>query len=340
MHVIIDCNSVPAFLAHGGAATQIHGTIEGLREVGLKAEFAKWWETHTDAELVHYFGIPTQQYLNFAAEKNIPVISTNLFTAACNRSLARMSLQGMGWKLCDGLRNLPIVGNFLTISYPEALRQCSICVVGLDAEREVLLRTYKVPEDRIRIVPLALGTAFFKPMPAVDKVNWLINTGTITQRKRSLELARMAHEAEVPICFVGKPYDYTSRYWRDFKSLIDNRWVSHIPHTESVEEMRRLLVSARGFVLYSDYENWCLSAHEAAACGLPLLLPSQAWSIERFGNQVAYFDPANRRTHARALKNFYSDSLNLSAPVVEHLTWNQVSAQLIEVYRDALAKNS
>jgi glycosyltransferase involved in cell wall biosynthesis len=45
-----------------------------------------------------------------------------------------------------------------------------------------------------------------------------------------------------------------------------------------------LLQRARGFVLNSRFENWSLAAHEAAACGLPLLLPDLPWSREQFGD--------------------------------------------------------
>jgi glycosyltransferase involved in cell wall biosynthesis len=251
-----------------------------------------------------------------------------------------MSLQGLGWSLCGKLEKIPIVGNFITTNHPEALRKCSICIVGLNAEREVLLRTYKVAEEKIHVIPLALGEAYFEALPVTGKKNWLITTGTITPQKRSLELAQMAHENEVPICFVGKPYDSNSQYWYQFKSLVDDRYVNYVSHTGSIEEMRQLLVSARGFVLYSDYENWSLSAHEAAACGLPLLLPKQAWSVERFGNQVAYFNPSNRRSHGSDLKRFFLSSTHMNAPEVEHLTWNQVSARLVEIYPDVLAKKT
>ena len=56
--------------------------------------------------------------------------------------------------------------------------------------------------------------------------------------------------------------------------------------------MVALLQASRGFVLMSQFENWCLSAHEAVACGLPVLVPDQNWSRERFGNAARYFQPS------------------------------------------------
>ncbi len=64
-------------------------------------------------------------------------------------------------------------------------------------------------------------------------------------------------------------------------------------------------LSARGFVLFSRYENWSLVAHEAAVCGLPLLLPDLNWSRECFGEQATYFNLAGGGVNAQILKNFY-----------------------------------
>lgn len=337
MNVKIDCNAVPIFLAHGGAATQIYGTLEGIRQNGVNADFSKWWEGKAEVDIIHYFGIPNQEYLSFAKGKNIPIVSTNLFTAACNRSYLRMTIQGLGWKICESLGKIPIVRNFITNGIPELLRQCDKCIVGLESERQVLMKTYRVPAEKIIIVPLALDKAYFEPLPKVQKKQWLINTGTITPRKRSLELAQMAHEAKVPILFVGKPYDGSSKYWHDFKEKIDNDLVRHIAHTDDVSKMIELLLSAKGFVLYSDYENWCLSAHEAAACGLPLLLPDQAWSRERFGEQCSYFSSRNKKRNIVELKRFYQEAASLSAPNIEHLKWAQIGEMLISTYKDLLS---
>jgi len=106
---------------------------------------------------------------------------------------------------------------------------------------------------------------------------------------------------------------------------------------ETEPEMIRLLQSARGFVFMSNFENWCLSAHEAAACGLPLLVQAQNWSRERFGDQAHYFPTIGVTPENIAiLKKFYHDAPALPAPQIKIYSWDEVAQQLKKVYERIL----
>ncbi|HNR71355.1 MAG TPA: hypothetical protein PKJ00_08245, partial [Verrucomicrobiota bacterium] len=107
------------------------------------------------------------------------------------------------------------------------------------------------------------------------------------------------------------------------------------PHVGSEPELIRLLQQARGFVLMSRFENWSLAAHEAAACGLPLLLADLPWSRERFGGQVTYF-PKGRASAASALRHFYERCPALSAPQVPLHSWREVAEMLRDIYAQVL----
>ena len=97
--------------------------------------------------------------------------------------------------------------------------------------------------------------------------------------------------------------------------------------------MIEMLKSARGFVLMSQHENWCLSAHEAVACGLPLLVQNQNWSQERFGDQARYFETigfSNR--NAKILRKFWEDAPVLPAPGIKLHGWSEVAQKLKTIY--------
>ncbi|MGO9909391.1 MAG: glycosyltransferase, partial [Solirubrobacteraceae bacterium] len=120
-----------------------------------------------------------------------------------------------------------------------------------------------------------------------------------------------------------------------FKALIDDRWVKYHPHVGSEVEMIGLLSAARGYLHMSDYENWSLSAHEAAACGLPLLLQDQKWSRERFGGQARYFESiGTSEKNIEQLRRFHADAPNLPAPAVKLLVADEVPVD--EQRRDEL----
>jgi glycosyltransferase involved in cell wall biosynthesis len=207
----------------------------------------------------------------------------------------------------------------------------------LEAERQVLEVVYGISEDRVSVVPLGLDKPFLEWGKGNHDANYLICVGTITYQKNTIELAKLARMACVPILFVGKPYATTDPCWIEFTSLVDGQWVRHEPHVANPARMLDLLKSARGAVMMSDFENWCFAAHEAAACGLPLLVQDQKWSRERFGNQVRYFKkigccPENIAT----LKRFYEDSSRLSPPRIKFFSWHDVAIRLKGVYEKVL----
>lgn len=336
MKILIDLFGPPFHLAHGGAQTQVHQTVEGLKEIGIEVEYARWWDGKQTGDIIHSFGIPDQIYIEFARAKGIRVVNTTLFTATCNRSALHLALQGTVVSVLDRLPMVPPWSSIRSQLNWGSFGACDLNIVGLNVEADVLRKVYSVPDSKIRTVPLGLSKPFLDPGSRIAGGMDLITTGTITERKRSVELAKMAKSARVPIKFVGKPYAPDDSYWREFESLIDGEFVKHIPHTESVEEMIGLLKESRGYVLYSDYENWCLSAHEALACGLPILIPDQPWSREVFRDHASYFAGRNIETNIAKLREFHGSCPTLKTPDIRLYSWTEVASMLVECYRSVL----
>ena len=332
MRILID-QHLPFLLAHGGATTQVEQICLALRQEGVDVEFLRWWDEKQSGDLIHFFGAPPIGYLNLARLKRLPVVIHQLFTETCNRPLAKLKWQG---RLVHSVLALPFGGGLKQKLGWQAYEKGSHNVVGLAAEQRVLEVVYRVPPEKISLVPCGLNTAFLQAGKGARNEPHLICTGTITERKCSVELAQLARAAQVPVLFVGKPYAETDAYWLRFKSLIDGQWVKYQGHVENEAKMISLLQSARGFVLMSWYENWCLSAHEAAACGLPVLVMDQNWSRERFGGQAHYFSSLGvSEDNTNILKRFYADAPGCAAPDVRQYSWAEVARSLIQVYQQA-----
>jgi glycosyltransferase involved in cell wall biosynthesis len=217
---------------------------------------------------------------------------------------------------------------------------CDRVIVGLEAERQVLQTVYGTGRNSVTVVPLGLSEAFLRAGPGNRGENHLICHGRIAPTKNCVELAQLALAAQVPVLFVGKPQDANSQYWEQFRRLVDNKIVKHHAHVETEAGMINLLQRARGFVLMSQFENWSLSAHEAAACGLPLLLPDQRWAHERFGNQASYFSGQGRQGAAAALRRFYEQSAILPPPKVQLFSWKEVAVALRDTYAQLLSPSA
>lgn len=337
MKILLD-HPNPFLLAHGGFKTQIEETKGALERSGVNVEYLRWWDGNQKGDLIHFFGIPPLSYIRQARSKGMPVILTHLLTSQCNRSDWRLRLQGGVVRLLQGIPGGRTLGNRFGW---ESLQEAARVIVGLACEKKVLETVFGICSERISLLPLGLHPAYLQTSSqSSHKGNHLITTGTITERKRSVELAQMALSSRTPILFVGKPYSEKDPYWQRFQSLIDNKIVLYRSHIDSPQEMAELLRSARGFVLFSVHENWCLSAHEAAACGLPICVPDQNWSRERFGNGASYLLPFVSTENPARLRRFYSMSERLTPPVIGNLEWTSMAERLSSIYKEVLISSS
>ena len=322
-------HALPFALAHGGFQVQIEETKAALERRGVEVEYLRWWDDRQTGDLIHHFTAPPVAFLEMARGKGIPSVITHLFTSTCNRSPAHLRVQGA---ITRALLALP--GGIKNQLSWQSFRHADKMIVGLEAESRVLQIVYGLPPDRVALIPLGLHADFLQAGTPSRTEPYLVTTGTITNRKRSIELARMARAAQVPILFVGKPYTAGDAYGREFAELVDNRFVLHRDHVSDRGEMIRLLKSCRGFVIYSQHENWCLAAHEAAACGLPLLVPDQPWSRERFGGEASYLEAKPSAKNAARLRAFYDRCPELPAPKVRLYSWDDTAEKLEACYRE------
>ena len=182
MKILINA-SLPFALAHGGAQIQIEQTLAALISVGVEAEPLRWWDDRQRGDLIHYFGLPPLDHIRHAQDKGIPLVMTNLFTAACNRPDARLRRQG--W-LVRTILNLPFGEGIKQQLAWRSFGRCAANIVGLEAERRVLELVYGLPRERVDLVPLGLEKIFLEAGPGQRDGDYLLCAGTITQRKNSV----------------------------------------------------------------------------------------------------------------------------------------------------------
>lgn len=329
MKVLIDCDT-PFALAHGGMQVQIEQTLAALPVTGIHAETLRWWDDRQRGDILHQFGLLSEGAITLARNQGMKTVMTLLLSQTCNRNWLQLGLRKLLVALSKRLPNWQGIGRHPVWASCQA---CDHIVVGLEAEKRIVTEIYGVSASKVSTLPLGLPEAFLKAAPATRDGGYLISVGTIAPVKRSVELARLAHKAEVPILFVGKPFESNNDYWKEFISLIDGRWVRHQPHVSSEAELLQFFRSACGFVLMSHYENWSFVAHEATACGLPLLLMDLPWSRERFGDQAHYFPKSlNEDASTAALKAFQKKSFTLPSPNIQLYSWLDVAQRLKQIY--------
>src|ERR1017187_7610104 len=85
MKVLFDYHT-PFALAHGGLQYQIIQMKAALEQAGVETDYLRWWDAGQHADIIHFVGRPTTEYIAFAHGQNCKVIVGELLTATGSRS--------------------------------------------------------------------------------------------------------------------------------------------------------------------------------------------------------------------------------------------------------------
>ncbi len=333
MRVLFD-HSAPFALAHGGFQIQIEQTAAGLREIGVEVDFMRWWDDKQRGDIIHYFGRPSQAYIQQAQQKGMKVVVADLLTELGSRS---RSLRGVQKALMETARRV-LPGSFTARLAWDSYRQADAVIGNTPWEAQLLREMFSTPEENIHVVPNGVEKVFLNSARR-PRGPWLVCTATITQRKRILELGEAAVKAETPTWIVGKPYSNADPYAMRFEQLAKSQpcWVRYEGPIYDRARLAEIYREARGFVLLSTMETLSLSADEAAACECPLLLSDLPWARTVFGAGATYCSvSAGVKRTATALKSFYDSAPHLS-PARRPKTWPEVGRELAAIYERLLS---
>lgn len=332
MKVLFD-HHLPFALAHGGLEHQLLQTRSALEKIGAEADFIRWWDGAQRGDVIHFVGRPTADYIRFAHKQNFKVVIAELLTGPGSRSARELMLQR--WFMRIAQRILP--DTFTARLAWDSYKLADACVANTSWEAHLMRHLFSAPAERVHVVPNGVEDVFFNS-PGTERGQWLVCTGTVTERKRVLELARAAVQARTPLWVVGRPYSESDPYAREFVALAKEQpqVLRYEGAVSDRAKMAQIYREARGFVLLSTMETRSLSAEEAAACECPLLLSDLPWARSTFG-EAAWYCPASESTArtAAVLRNFYDAAPGLPPPP-KPASWSDVAGQFKAVYESIL----
>src|ERR1017187_6838462 len=150
MKILIDCHH-PFALAHGGMQIQIEQTMAALNALGVRSEPLRWWDDQQRGDVLHQFGPILTDTIRLAHRQKMKVVMTILLSQTCNRSRRQLRLRRI---MIAGLRRLPKSFGAGRNSVWESGSICDHIIVGLEAERRVVVENYGIPPDKVSVVPL------------------------------------------------------------------------------------------------------------------------------------------------------------------------------------------
>ncbi len=335
MKVLID-HSDPFLLAHGGFQIQIEQTRLALLECGLDVEFLRWWDPQQTGDIIHFFGRPFPTYIDLAHQKGLKVVFSALHGATGSRKRWQLQAQKTANRLAESLIPNQLLQRLAWKSY----RTADACVVLTSLESQLVQELFLAPPEKIHIVPNGVELVFTRPAANAQRDKWLVTTATIDPRKRVVETAEAAIEAQIPYWVIGKPFADSEPYYRRWIELCHAypQWLRYEGAIKDRSKLANAYQQARGFALLSDAETLSISALEAAACGCPLLLSDLPWARSAFGEAATYCPLANARSTARCLRAFYDQAPTLPIPP-RPKDWRAVAQQLKGIY-ESVCNNS
>ncbi|MCE0522937.1 MAG: glycosyltransferase [Methylacidiphilales bacterium] len=332
MKVLID-HATPFALAHGGLQIQVEQTKAALERRGIEVEYLRWWDDRQTGQIIHYFGRPSGNYIDFAHAKGMKVVVAELLSALGSRSGAARFAQKAMIRITQTVLPYSLWGRLSWDAYQKA----DACVALTHWEAYLMSDMFGADPAKIEVIPNGVEEVFFQPLAEGDRkpaADYLVCTAVIHPRKRVLELAQAAVLAKVPVWIIGKPYSESDPYYLEFLE-VQKRNPGLIRYEGGISDRTRLAKiyrQARGFVLLSTMETLSLSALEAAAAKCPLLLSDLPWARTAFGDDAVYAGGSMRpESLSPVLRDFFEKAPSMKA-TFKPLSWDDVGDLFKAVY--------
>jgi glycosyltransferase involved in cell wall biosynthesis len=330
-----------AFAAPGGGEVQLHRTVAALAELGYDARTWHPWDDELGpGDLVHFFGSrPEFVDAALAARSRGAKVAVSTVTWFDWRNTIR---EPGPWprKLAHAARYavraaLPQFPSWRKRLYETA----DLLLPNSQAETDQLVRLFRVPEDKIRVVPNGADRRFAEadPQPFRDSLGldrFVLCVGRIEPRKNQLSLIRAMAGTGIPLILIGEPVPGHERYadWCRRFADTDVRFVGRLASDDPL--LASAYAACSTLALVSWYETPGLAALEAALTGTPLVLPTGGCCREYFGDRAEYVHPDDLAAIRRAIIKSCNlpRSPETAALVRETFTWSEVARATAEAY--------
>jgi glycosyltransferase involved in cell wall biosynthesis len=221
--------------------------------------------------------------------------------------------------------------NYSRVVLPRVARAATRLIAASEFTRQELLSTLDVPDEKVRVIPHAVGPPFVASGEAADG-DYVLTVGTLEPRKnldRLVEGFRRSGLNGSRLLVAGM------RGWGDVDVSGERvRWLGFVPD----EELARLYRGARCVAYLSPYEGFGLPLVEAMACGAPVVAANAGSAPEVTAGAAVLVDPDDPDAIAAGLTEAADRGEELRALGLERaraFSWDAVARATVEVYREA-----
>lgn len=186
--------------------------------------------------------------------------------------------------------------------FKKATEQADLIIAISEQTKRDIIQFLKVPEEKIRVVYQGCHHAF-KVNQSVDFLNsikekynlpkrFILNVGTIEERKNLLHIVKAIHGTEIPLVVIGKKTKYFNKVQKFVKK---NKLEDQVQFLENVsmEELATIYKLADIFVYPSFFEGFGIPVIESLFSGTPVITSNISCLPEAGGENSVYINPHN-----------------------------------------------
>jgi glycosyltransferase involved in cell wall biosynthesis len=219
------------------------------------------------------------------------------------------------------------------LALPRVARAARRLIAVSEFTKRELLELLDVPQEKVRVIPNAVGAPFTSAGEAAPG-DYVLAVSTLEPRKNLLRLVEGYKRARLnglPLLVAG------AAGWGNVRVEGDGvRWLGEVRD----EELARLYRGARCVAYVSLYEGFGLPVLEAMACGAPVVAARNEALEEVAGGAAVLVDPLDPDAIAAGLAEAIDRREELRARGLERaraFDWREVARATVEIYREAAA---
>jgi alpha-1,3-rhamnosyl/mannosyltransferase len=216
--------------------------------------------------------------------------------------------------------------HYSRLAVPGVVRAARLVIAISEFTRSELVDLLRVPEEKIRVIPVAIGPSFTAEGARAEG-EYVLAVGTLEPRKNLASAQQAARRLGIELRVVG------AQGWGGIQV---NGWLGRV----SDHELAALYRGARCLVYPSLYEGFGIPILEAMACATPVVTSVGGATEEVAGGAAVLVDPRDPAAVAAGIEQAVSRRDELVPRGLERareFTWERVAAETWRAYEEAAA---